>query len=107
MSGGMTLTVEFEIWARRGMMPNDRDKYLIDGDLCIDAFIKYENLENDIKNVCRKICVDHDGREVPKMLSGYRNRNRKIESHYNKRSRKIVGDFYKFEIDRFGYSFPG
>ena len=44
----------------------DRDKYMIDGQICVDFFIRYESLLDGLEGVCRKVGYpfqpDHLGR---------------------------------------------
>ncbi|WP_259129157.1 sulfotransferase family protein [Salinibacter ruber] len=76
--GDSVLQIEFEIWLRRGLMPDDRDKYVIDGDFCVDFFIKYENLKEGIERVGEKVGIDFGGRDIPHKLGGYRDRKKSI-----------------------------
>lgn len=88
------------------MAPADRDKYIINGEFCLDNFIRYETLGEDIRRICRHIDVPFDLKNLPMFKKGIRDENATIESLYTKKSRDIVERLFDFELQYFGYHFP-
>lgn len=43
------LQERFENWLVNAQIPDDRDKYMINGTICMDDFIRYEDLPSDIR----------------------------------------------------------
>ena len=84
----------------------DRNKYLIDGEICIDYFIRYEDLENGIKHVCDKLEVDFESENIPRLKSGIRNKQLSVNEFYDSETVDIVSELYAFELDYFGYAAP-
>ncbi|MCF8262159.1 MAG: sulfotransferase family protein [Melioribacteraceae bacterium] len=84
----------------------DRNKYLIDGEFCLDDVIRYENLEAEIERICEKLSLPFEPKNIPKFKSDVRRPNTTIESLYTKRSLAYVKKIYKYEIDKFGYEIP-
>ena len=84
----------------------DRNKYLIDGDICIDFFIRYEDLENGIKHVCDKLGIAFEPENIPRLKSGMRNNQFSLSEFYDSETINIVNQLYEFELNYFGYTTP-
>ena len=84
----------------------DRDKYLIDGYICIDFFIRYEDLEVGIKHVCDKLGIPFEPENIPLLKSGIRNKQFTINEFYDPETIQIVNKLYEFELKYFGYAAP-
>ena len=63
----------------------DRDKYLINGQFCLDDVIRYETLPNDIERVCSRLGVSWDIAWLPTFKSGFRPVNTTIEGLYTEK----------------------
>jgi len=50
----------------------DRDKYMIDNQVCMDYLIKYEELSEGIQHICKTIGVPFEPKNLPHLKSGYR-----------------------------------
>ena len=96
----------FRNWIRNGGAMLDRDKYLIDGDICIDFFIRYEDLENGIKHVCDKLDVAFELKNIPRLKSGMRSKQFTLSEFYDSETIDIVNKLYEFELNYFGYTAP-
>ncbi|WOT06968.1 sulfotransferase family 2 domain-containing protein [Shewanella youngdeokensis] len=57
----------FRNWVRPGDKVIDCSAYLIDGDIALDYFIRYENLKGDIEQVCKKLGLKYDIKDLPKL----------------------------------------
>ncbi len=81
---------------------NDRF-YLIDGQLCVNHVIRYENLAEDLKQVCLRVGLPR--LELPHLKSGMRQKNRHYSAYYDATSRDLVADRHRADIELFGYRF--
>jgi len=108
MRNGKSKTVagEFELWLEAGNLPLDRDKYTIEGRVCVDEFIRYESLNEDLARVSDVLKVSFDPERLPTFKSGIRDTAVDLGELYSKRSIEIVSNLYDFEIGHFGYRPP-
>jgi hypothetical protein len=97
---------ELENWLQSSKLIIDRNKYLIDGQFCLDAVIRYETLATDLEKICARLGLPWKPDSLPSLKAGVRMKNFPIESLYTEKSRQIVASAYSFELDYFGYSFP-
>ena len=71
-----------------------------------DDVIRYENLENDIKRVCKKLNInDYDINLLPKFKSNFRKKDNGYREYYDEETRKIVYSKHQKEFEMFGYKF--
>jgi hypothetical protein len=96
----------FRSWMRAGGAIIDRDKYLINGDICVDFFIRFEDLENGIKDVCNKLGIAFEPNRIPYLKSGIRSQEFSLNEFYDPETIDIVNKLYEFELNYFGYSVP-
>jgi len=94
---------KFRIWVKSSRFI-DRDKYMIDDKVCVDFFIKYEELEVGMKQVCERLGVEFNEQEIPQLKKGQRQTEFSIAEFYDDKSKAIVEKLYKFELDYFNYS---
>ncbi len=69
----------------------------------IDYFIRYENLEKDYKKLCEIINVPY--KPLPRLKSKIRKDKKHYSDYYNERTKKLVGDIFREQIEYFGYKF--
>ena len=81
----------------------DRDKYLIDGDLCLDFLIRYENLEQGVREVCNLLEIEFDAARIPELKKGQRHQALRVSEYYDEECEAIARKFYQWELDHFGY----
>ena len=100
----------FRSWIRNGGAAGgamlDRNKYLINGDICIDFFIRYEDLENGIKHICDKLDIAFEPENIPDFKSGMRNKQFSLSEFYDQETINVVNSLYAFELNHFGYTAP-
>ena len=77
--------------------------YLVDlhGRVLVDFIGRFESLEADFATICQRIGVAPpplDHKRKAKDRSGYR-------SYYNDETRDLVGEYFKRDIEMFGYEF--
>lgn len=99
--------IQFESWLASSGPPIDRDQYVVDGRICMDYFVRYEGLLEDLKHVCARLGLPWKPDRLPRFKVGPRPDSARIEELYTRTSEEIVRKAYAFELDHFGYSFPG
>ena len=69
-------------------------------------FIRYETLEEDIKNMCKVLKIkNYDINNLPKHKSDTKRDSKNYRQYYDDELRRIVYRKHKKEIDLFGYKF--
>jgi hypothetical protein len=96
----------FRNWVRKGGSMIDRDKYVIDEKICIDYFIRFEDLQGGIKHVCSILDIPFEPERIPKLKSGIRNSGIPLYEYYDAETIEIVRNLFTFELQTFGYSEP-
>jgi len=97
----------FRSWIRKGGGVIDRDKYLIDGEMCMDFFIRFEDLEAGIRQVCQRLGVPFEPEGIPSINSGTRPRDGvAVNEYYDPETIDLVSKLYQFELETFGYRPP-
>jgi len=82
---------------------NDRDKYVINGELCIDDFIKTVKIKRGIKSICRTLNIPYEPKRIPRLKRSDRPSSLSLNDYYDKHTAKIISDKCRYEIDVFGY----
>ncbi len=70
------------------------------GSIPLDFIGRFENLAEDYQEVCRRLSIDNT--ILPHKVKGAKQDYRE---HYDENSKNIVMDFYRDEIEMFGYTF--
>lgn len=78
--------------------------YTIDGEIVVDAVIRYENLASDTLTVMQQLGIASDI-EIPFARAGHRPSNADYRKYYTDRTIEVVERWYAREISAFGYSF--
>ncbi|HZJ16871.1 MAG TPA: sulfotransferase family 2 domain-containing protein [Chthoniobacteraceae bacterium] len=99
------LRTQFKQWMRNGGLVIDHDKYLIDGELCLDYFIRYEQLAQGIEHVCKTVGVPFRPDDIPRLKTGTRPA-REMAEYYDPEAVDLVAARYRWELDYFGYAPP-
>lgn len=79
----------------------DRDKYQLDGAICVHRFIRYESLARDFRETC-----DQLGIVTPRLgtfKQEARLRPEPFAAYFGRQAAQAVAGAYAFEIDHFGY----
>lgn len=69
------------------------------GDLMVDYIAKFETLEDDFKTICNRIGIIN---ELPHLNKSQRDDYRK---YYNAKTKQLVEEYFKKDIELFNYSF--
>lgn len=96
----------FRAWISKGVPVPDRRQYLDKGEICMNYFIRYENLANDIKSVCDHLGLPFESYNIPTLKSGIRDQSIEIHDFYSEEIVQMVSKAYEFELKEFGYRFP-
>lgn len=81
------------------------DIYSLEGKVCVDFMLRYENLETDLYAVMKKLRLDASTLSLPRAKSTSRKGGRDYRQHYTSTSKAIIANWYSREIQEFGYSF--
>lgn len=81
---------------------NDRF-YIIENQLCVDFVIRYENLLDDITEVCRGLKLPSIN--LPHLKTGFRQKRHHYSEYFDEESEAIVAEKHKNDIRLFGYQF--
>jgi hypothetical protein len=101
-----TTIARFRKWIAKGVDAIDRDKYLIDGEVCVDYFIRFEELENGIQQVCDRLNVVFEPEKIPKLKAGVRDGSISLSDFYDAETARAVSSAYQLEMNLFGYDSP-
>ena len=102
---GETVFERFKDWIAKGVFI-DRNKYMTGSDICVDYFIRFENLEDGIRHVCKVLEVPFEPKRIPRLKSKSRPVGFTLGDYYDAKTIDIVSEKYAFEIDYFGYEPP-
>ena len=82
------------------------DIHSINGNSVCDYYIRYENLEEGIIELCKKLGIeDYNINNLPKHNSTERVDKYHYSKFYNEETRKIVYENHKDEFELFGYNY--
>lgn len=95
----------FESAIKNPIRPHYIDPCLIQGIPSCDYYIKFENLEEDLMNVCHELGIPCDISILPKHKAGVRPPNTDYRTFYTDELKQIVSERHKMEIEKFGYTF--
>jgi hypothetical protein len=98
----------FRKWLREPRDNPNSEIYLIDGVAAVDFFIRYEDLNEGVKFVCRHLGILKDVSGLQNFKSGIRPKSAElapIAPYYDRESIEIVELLYPYEINTLGYSF--
>lgn len=97
------LKKEFREFVLEGQWENNDRFYFMDGSLCVDYVIRYENLAQDFGHLCQMLGLP--AIELPRLKSGIRKDQRPYTALYDKETQAAVADRHQLDIKHFGYTF--
>src|SRR6187401_178598 len=77
------LKTRFKRWLTTGRLPRDDDKFLIDGKLCVDYFIRQESLHDGVKYVCDKLSLPFEPDRILRLKTSSRPKGRTYADYYD------------------------
>ena len=104
------LQKRFSQWAKSDaamtMMLAERPKYCVGDQYVLDGVIRYEHLEEDLRELSRKLDLDYDPSDFPTYKSDWRKRSESYRDYYiDQDTIDIVALGSSFEVNQFGYTF--
>jgi hypothetical protein len=100
------LIAGFRRWVREGGAIVDRHTYTLEGEVCMDYFIRYEQLQQGVAEVCRRLDEPFEAERLPNLKAQFRERSVPLEAFYDPETRDRAAHIYAFEMDYFGYRPP-
>ncbi len=97
---------EFRHWVASGNMLIDRNKYTIDGVLCVDDIIRFETLDSEVDRICRKLEIPVGMKRLPLFKKRGTEWGLELQELYDYETRNIVELAYAWELENFKYGFP-
>ncbi len=85
-------------------LPHDRSKFLIKKDLCLDYFIRYENLEEGVGDVAKRLGIDIGDRQLPTLKGHTRPKQYAFQDYYDDETIAVISKAYDFELKHFSYT---
>lgn len=104
--GNEDLIASFRYWVKSSEILSDRTVYMIDGTVCVDYFIRFEDLNKGIKHVCGLLDIPFEPDKILFLKNGFRDRMISFDELYDQETIDIVQKKYSFELDYFSYDFP-
>lgn len=104
---GTTELEQFRSWIKAGGDIADQDKYLIGNEVCVDFFIRHEHLADDLREVCQRLAVPFDERQIPQYKTRQRQHHIPIRKYYDLETEQAVRETHRWEFERFEYQMPG
>jgi hypothetical protein len=98
---------EFSSWCLQAASATvDRDKYLIDGQVAMDYFIRYESLLRDLEQVCDRVSFPFRPDLLGHYKGGIRASTHPFADYYDPPAARAVRAAFGWELDYFGYVGP-
>lgn len=87
-----------------GRTLENNDRFYVDGErLCVDFVVRYEHLDEDFPELCRRIGLP--SMQIPRLKSGIRKDKRPYWDYYDEESRDIVAALHRNDLRLFDYQF--
>lgn len=94
----------FSGWIKRNIgRCVDRATYMINDQVVMDDFIRYETLLIDLERICERVAVEYKPEKLGSYKTGFRLRDEQFEAYYDKETSRIVRNAFEFELEYFGY----
>jgi hypothetical protein len=93
----------FAEFIRSDDLENNDRFYILDDRLCVDLVIRYENLSEDVREVCNTIGLPSI--DLPNLKTGFRQKRYHYSEYFDEESKAIVAEKHKNDIRLFGYEF--
>jgi hypothetical protein len=87
--------------------PVDRDIYEIDGQFCVDRFVRYEHLNEELADVSRHLGISFNPADVGRYKSEFRKRPERFSEYYDQATAQIVAAAFDKELKYFSYDLGG
>lgn len=78
--------------------------YTIDGRVAVDRICRFENLDGDLKTVCKQLGISQEP-DLPQAKSGVRQDKRSYRDILSAGEREKIAELFRDEIELLGYEF--
>lgn len=94
----------FSEFIRKGdRLPLDQQVFMIDGEVVVDFFIRFEHFIDDIKAVCHRLDIETPLDRLGTYKTEYRVRSEPFQAYYDEYLDMIVRRYFSWEIRNFQY----
>ena len=93
----------FNQWLDKVEYPVDRAQYMLDGKFCMDDFIRFEHLPEDLARICKRLGIPYQPEKLRRLHGAIRKTDIPLKAFYTPASIQKVSDLYDLEIEKFGY----
>lgn len=73
--------------------------------IIVDYIGRYENLHEDFEIIKKKLSIKHSKSELPQINVSKNREFKDYRKYYNDETRSLVGDYFRDDIEKFGYKF--
>ena len=99
------IKIPFKQYAKTTII-NNLARYSINKQCICDYYIRFEHLEEDIVEMCNVLNItNYNINDLPYYKSNSRDKSISYRQYYDEKTRRIVYQNHKKEIDLFGYTF--
>ncbi|MDG1241719.1 MAG: sulfotransferase family 2 domain-containing protein [Opitutae bacterium] len=95
----------FLSWLKESGPPIDKRQYLINNTPCMDKFIRFEHMEEDIQSICEILDLPRNESSLPHFKGHHRDPSITPPELYSKPAHKVIEELYAYEIEHFNYSY--
>ncbi len=93
------------VFSRSFLFPGTKI-YTIDNEVAVDFIGKFENLEKDLKKICKMIGLPKPKFKLTNVKHKVSSRNIKMKKFFDKENKDLVKKIWKKEFEIFKYKFP-
>lgn len=94
----------FDEFLEKDPLCSDFHRYTIEGRVAVDFIGRYENLPQDLHQVCQKLNIPFDG-WMPRAKGDYRKDRRRYQDIMTKSHRDVIAQVFSREIELLGYTY--
>lgn len=94
----------FREWVKSGKKKMfDDNAFIIDGKICMDYFIRHENILEGIKHVCDVLDIAYIPEALPKLKSEFKPTDANIYDYFDIETARIIENRFKLVFELFNY----
>ena len=101
----MCLNLEDSLWSQNLFFKPQVYFLSYAGEMKADYVGRFENLEQSYTDICKALNREQGSLEMMNQTAGPNRDKHHYREHYDERTAQAVADFYKLDIEEFGYEF--
>lgn len=78
--------------------------YFVDKELIIDYFIRFENIQEDLEQLCAELKLDYNSKNLPFLKKTQKASGLELKDYYGAAEQKLIEKTFPFVLNRFNYS---